>query len=147
MQRGRGRERFGKRRTGTKSHDGGYRLHQSDQSIGSTLLQHACGLFCLLPSPIVLVLRRRSRPRPFGQPDVPRRAKAGAFAYVLVLAVWCPFRAHRLELPKPGLKRRSGPRSGKRSNSLVPRSASQHSCNLECLSSCLSIGCLVRRRW
>jgi len=51
-----------------------------------------------------------SRPRPFGQPDVPRRAKAGAFAYVL----WCPFRAHRLQLPNPGSKRSSGPLSGKR---------------------------------
>src|ERR1700738_3886404 len=48
-ERRRGRERLGKRRTGTKTHDGGYRLHQSDQSIGLTLLQHACGFFCLLP--------------------------------------------------------------------------------------------------
>ena len=55
-ERRRGRERLGKRRTGTKTHDCGYRLYQSDRSIGSALQQHACGFSCLLPSPIVLVV-------------------------------------------------------------------------------------------
>src|ERR1700738_605493 len=40
-ERRRGRERLGKRRTGTKTHDRGYRLSQSDRSIGSALRQHA----------------------------------------------------------------------------------------------------------
>jgi hypothetical protein len=77
MQRGRGRERrrgrerLGKGRTGTKTHDCGYRLDQSDRSIGSALLQHARAFpyrvllasFPNRPRP-----RRRSRPRPFGVP-------------------------------------------------------------------------------
>ena len=45
VQRGRGRERRrGRGRLGksrTKTHDFGYRLFQSDRSIGSALLQHA----------------------------------------------------------------------------------------------------------
>jgi hypothetical protein len=52
---------LGKQRRGTKTHDCGYRLSQSDRSIGSALLQDARAFphrvpACFLPSQIVLVL-------------------------------------------------------------------------------------------
>jgi hypothetical protein len=60
-ERRRGRERLGKQRRGTKTHDCGYRLSQSDRSIGSALRQDARAFpyrvpACFLPSQIVLVL-------------------------------------------------------------------------------------------
>jgi hypothetical protein len=78
-QRGRGRERRRRTRTIGEAEEGELRptiagivcIKAIDQA-GAALLQHARGFLtgfqaCLLRSPIVLVLRRRSRPRPLAR--------------------------------------------------------------------------------